>query len=327
MPYAETSKLKIAYEEAGSGPNVLVLVHGNFASSRWWKPVLERLPPGFRAITPVLRGCVGTTDTTPATSEASTKFEIPQLSDDLFDFVRCLGLSRFHLVGHSLGGAIAMQFALDHPDRLRSLMLVSSAPASGLAAMREGSSQSARMLRMWNPEDASHMGLLAMANRMHQAFGTNRIMLRSALAAMMPTAPSRGPVFDVLLDDAACMHPDAVVGFFRGLHRWNIERELARLGAPTLVLAGGKDVLIARAALEQTARLLPRGEFVEWPDVGHSPMLESPDAFARLIVEFSARQSLLMRIWTWIWLLWAAVIATKQRLVGPIPGKSRTDRA
>src|SRR5918911_1694474 len=114
MALVDASGLQIHYEAAGLGPNVFLLVHGNFASWRWWKPVFERLPPGFRAYAPDLRGCGETTG-----CAAGDDYSIPQLSSDLSAFAEALELRSFHLVGHSLGGAIALQFALEHADRLR----------------------------------------------------------------------------------------------------------------------------------------------------------------------------------------------------------------
>lgn len=308
MPSAKTSTLEIAYEESGTGPNVLVFLHGNFGSSRWWTPVLERLPPGFRAIAPVLRGCAGTTG-------ATNGFEITQLSDDLFELVSALGITRFHLVGHSLGGAVATQFALDHPEMLRSMMLVASAPASGLSGMRERGSRAAALLRMFDPDSAPSMSLLGLSYRVQTAWGANRSMLRDALADLMPTIPDKGPMFDALVEDATRMIPEAVVGYLKALHRFNVERELRRIvDVPVLVLAGGKDVLVPRGALERTAQLLPRGELVEWPHVGHSPMLEAPYDMARLVVDFSTRQSLVLRVWTWVWLLFMTQLLQPRRL-------------
>jgi 3-oxoadipate enol-lactonase len=303
MPYVHTPGLQIHFQDAGSGPNVFVLVHGNFASWRWWKQVFRRLPPGFRAYAPDLRGCG---DTGGGTSGGA--YDIPQLADDLLDFVDGIEQRSFHLVGHSLGGAVALQFALAHPDRVLSLTLVAPAPATGLLAMREGSSTTAKLLRTFNPENAPSMAVLHSSYRLHQALGTNRLMLRGALAKMMPTATLERVEIASLLRDAARMSPDAVVGFLQALHRWNVAGELGGLRVPTLILAGGKDVLVPAAELEEMAQVLPRGRLVVWPEVGHSPQVERPDEFVRLLVT-SARRSPVMRLRTWLW-----------RLRGPLKG-------
>jgi pimeloyl-ACP methyl ester carboxylesterase len=295
MPYVRTPGLEIHFQEAGAGPNVFVLVHGNFASWRWWKPVFQRLPPGFRAYAPDLRGCGDTLG-----GGSGDGYSMPRLAQDLLAFVDALDLRSFHLVGHSLGGAIALQFALERPDRVRSLTLVAPAPATGLLAMREGSSRSARLLRRIDPEHRPSMAVLQSSYRLHRALGTNRLMLRGALAELMPSARLDRAEVESLLTDAARMSPDAVVGFLQALHRWNVAAELGGLHVPTVVLAGGKDVLVPVAALRKMARLLPRGRLVVWREVGHSPQVERPERFVRVLAR-ATRRSPVARLRTWLW--------------------------
>jgi 3-oxoadipate enol-lactonase len=319
MAHIHTERLQIEYQEAGAGPNVFVFVHGNFASWRWWKPIFERLPPGYRAIAPDLRGCGDTAGETAGSTTRDDAYGIPQLADDLLAFVDAIGERSFHLVGHSLGGAVALQFALAHADRVRSLTLVAPAPAAGLGAMRKGRSPSALLLRTMNPEHAATMAFLHSSYRVHHALGTNRFMLRGTLAKMMPSATLDGADAKSLLGDAARMSPDAVVGFLQALHRWNVVDQLWAMHVPTLILAGGKDALVPVAALEETAELLPRGRLMVWPDVGHSAQVERPDAFVGLLEE-AARRSLLMRVWTWLWLARRHLARDVSRGPGAGPG-------
>jgi len=291
MPFVSTPRLRVHYEEAGAGPEVFVFVHGNFASWRWWKPVLQRLPPGWRGIAPDLRGCGETSSDT--TAEARASFAIPELAADLAAFVEALGLGAFHLVGHSLGGAVALQYALQHQARVRSLTLVAPAPPTGLSALREGTSTAARFLRRIDLDHRSSLAALQSSYRMQRALGTNRWILRRALAEMMPSAELDSAAAEELLADAARLSSDAVVGFLEALHRWNVEAELPALRVPSVILWGEKDTLVPRAALEKMARLLPAAEMVVWPDTGHSPQLERPDEFVALLA--SSRRGLLAR--------------------------------
>jgi branched-chain amino acid transport system permease protein len=316
VPFVKTPHLDVHFREAGAGPNVFVFVHGNFGSSRWWTQTLARLPAGFRAYAPDLRGCGDTT----LASSSDHAFDIAPLAADLLDFVDALHLRSFHLVGHSLGGAVALRFALGHARRVRSLTLVAPAPATGLVAMREGSSTSARLLRLIDPEHGPSMSVLHSGYRIHHALGTNRLMLRGALAKMMPTATLSPNDVESLLDDAARMSPAAVIGFLQALHRWNVTGELRNLHVPTLVLAGGADVLVPAPALQEIAQNLPRGEILVWPEVGHSPQLERPDEFVGLLAA-SARRSPLMRLRTWWWKL----LTRPSRTPGPASTPSRRE--
>jgi len=253
--------------------------------------VLQRLPPGWRGIAPDLRGCGETSSDT--TAEARASFAIPELAADLAAFVEALGLGAFHLVGHSLGGAVALQYALQHQARVRSLTLVAPAPPTGLSALREGTSTAARFLRRIDLDHRSSLAALQSSYRMQRALGTNRWILRRALAEMMPSAELDSAAAEELLADAARLSSDAVVGFLEALHRWNVEAELPALRVPSVILWGEKDTLVPRAALEKMARLLPAAEMVVWPDTGHSPQLERPDEFVALLA--SSRRGLLAR--------------------------------
>src|SRR5438105_3348544 len=184
MPFVQLETIRAHYEEAGAGRNVLVLVHGNFASSRWWRPVLDRVPAGWRAYAMDLRGCG---ETAPPT-DAAAQYSIPNLASDLAAFVERLDLPAFHLVGHSLGGAVALEFALQRDERVRSLALVAPPPPGGLAAMRRGHSRFARILRTVDPGDPASMIGLRESYRLQGVLGTNRVLLRGMLARMMPTA-------------------------------------------------------------------------------------------------------------------------------------------
>jgi branched-chain amino acid transport system permease protein len=290
MPFVSTSRLRVHYEEAGAGPELFVFVHGNFASWRWWKPILEKLPPGWHGVAPDLRGCG---ETSADADGARSAYAIPELAGDLAGFVDALGYGAFHLVGHSLGSAVALQFALQHEARVRSLTLVAPAPPTGLSALREGTSTAARFLRRIDPDHRPSLAALQSSYGMHRALGTNRWILRRALAEMMPSAALDGVAAEALLSDASRLSSEAVVGFLEALHRWNVEAELARLRVPTVILWGAKDTLIPRAGLEKMAQLLPAAELVVWPDTGHSPQLERPDAFVDLLV--SSRRGLLAR--------------------------------
>lgn len=277
MPFVPVPGLNVHYEMAGEGDVVLVLIHGNFASWRWWRPLLHRLPRGHRAYVPDLRGC-GDSDHPP------DGYTLEQLAADLDHVVTALRLPTFHLVGHSLGAAVATQFALDHPGRVNTLTLVAPAPADGLPMW-----PSSTFRRLFDAEVEASLATLEAIYRVFRTLDANRPVLRRALMRMMPTL-AYDDAFEALVDDAVRMAPSAVVGHARALDTWNVLDRLGRLDRPALLLWGELDVLIPRAAVARTARSLRRGRLVTWPDVGHAPQLEQPDRFARLLFNFVGEQ-------------------------------------
>ena len=123
----------------------MLLLHGSFGSSRWWEPFLELLPDEIYAIAPDLRGCgqshpqPGSNAPDASMSAFSTDAHCLQIAEQMLDvhsFVKALGWRNFDLVGHSSGGAIAIEFALHHGELLNSLTLVERRQLPGMPADR-----------------------------------------------------------------------------------------------------------------------------------------------------------------------------------------------
>jgi len=273
MPVLETPELAISYETAGRGRHAMVLVHGNFATWRWWKPILDRPARGFRLYAPTLRGFG-------ASLAASRARSIDVLANDLYAFVHGLGLERVHLVGHSLGGAVALEYALTWPETVASVALVAPASGDGLEAMRSRNDAVGMLLRWTDPKWLASRIVLLQALRWERFAGTRRDSLARALAEMMPSAEPASVQFDALLADALAIDELVVVDTYEALRRWDIRPRLPDLALPVRVLAGGRDAIVPLSSLEALARALPRGQLEVWHDVGHSPQLEKPAEFA-----------------------------------------------
>lgn len=127
-----TSRLRIHVREAGSGPVPVVLLHGNCSSSAFFDELMLSLGPRYRAIAPDLRG-YGQTEPLPVDATRGCG----DWADDLAALVDALGLGRFHLAGWSMGGGIAMRYALDHADRLLSLTLIAPLSPFGFGGTRD----------------------------------------------------------------------------------------------------------------------------------------------------------------------------------------------
>jgi pimeloyl-ACP methyl ester carboxylesterase len=101
---------------------------------------------------------------------------------------------------------------------------------------------------------------------------------------MMPTADMSPAEFDALVDDAMSMDPAVIARLYNALLRWDASDIARHVRLPTRILAGGRDALVPRATLEFLAAQLKVALEV-WPDVGHSPMIERPEAFVAWLLE------------------------------------------
>jgi pimeloyl-ACP methyl ester carboxylesterase len=117
-----TGRLETAYLETGTGNVPVVLVHGNCSSSLFFQDMMLALAAAgnYHVYAPDMRG-YGESETLPV---AATR-GVQDFSDDLAAFARAMGLSGFHLLGWSLGGNVVMQYVIDYPGTVRSLILES----------------------------------------------------------------------------------------------------------------------------------------------------------------------------------------------------------
>ena len=107
------------------------LVHGNVSSSRFWAEQMAALPDRYRVVAPDLRG-YGDSETRPVDATRGVR----EFSEDLTALFKALGLETVALVGWSIGGGIAMQYAIDHPGTLSELVLVSTMSPYGFGGTR-----------------------------------------------------------------------------------------------------------------------------------------------------------------------------------------------
>ncbi|HEV2581747.1 MAG TPA: alpha/beta hydrolase, partial [Ktedonobacteraceae bacterium] len=130
----QTDRLKVAYLEAGTGDVPVVLIHGNCSSSAFFQDfMLALVATGrYRIFAPDMRG-YGDSETLPVDATRGVR----DFSDDLDAFARATNLTSFHLLGWSLGGNVVMQYAIDYPGMLRSLMLESPGSPFGFGGTKD----------------------------------------------------------------------------------------------------------------------------------------------------------------------------------------------
>ena len=119
MSYADVNGLSLYYEEHGAG-EPLVLLHGGLGAAELWAPVLPALAAGRRVIAVDLQGHGHTAD-------VDRPFRAETMADDVAALIEHLGLERADVMGYSLGGLVALRTAIQHPQRVRRLVLVSIA--------------------------------------------------------------------------------------------------------------------------------------------------------------------------------------------------------
>ena len=252
MPRLRAADLDVHYLEAGDPSGIpVVFVHGNWATASWWEPLLARLPARYRGLAPDVRGRGGTTG-------PDSSYEIGALAADLLAFATAAGAERFHLVGHSLGGAIALQTALDAPERIRSIAAIGPAWVDGAPAV-------------YNQPDRQ------------RALASDSTFFGTALKALAPAAPD-DDYWKRLVREGHAQRIEATLRNLDALERWTPGDRLASITAPKLVVAGALDPLTGGAVAERAAAALGT-RLVTMDGVGHSPNIEAPDRVMGLLAE------------------------------------------
>ncbi len=247
MASVKANDLETFYLEQGTGTPVLH-IHGNWATSSWWEPLLARLPAGRRALAPDLRG-------RGKTRGPDSDYSVSSLASDVLAFAGALGLDRFDLVGHSLGSCVAMEIGLTHPERLRSLVVVSPGWIDGMPAS------------------------YAMPEH-QQRLKDDPTFLNAALHAIVPVAED--DFWKRLVREGGEQRIEAAMGLIPALMDWKPGDAVGRIDVPRVVIAGANDLFTGGPNAVRVAQAL-RCELVTMPGVSHGPMLEAPDAFAELV--------------------------------------------
>lgn len=254
MPYVRAGDIRIHYREKGNGPEAILFVHGNIASWRWWEEVMELLPEEeYHSYAPDSRGC-GLTD------KPHHGHSIEQFAEDVEAFADTLNLKEFTLVGHSLGGATALRYAIRYPRRLKRLVLLNPPPAEGAKTARYGYP----LVKHWQKD-------------------------RGALKrALKRTAPTRAydRFFEKIVDEAFMASEQVFEGNARALAEMDLSRELGKIEVPTLLIAGGLSGWSSLRAILRIHRLIPKSRLKIIPNVGHSLNIENPQKFVDLLTEF-----------------------------------------
>lgn len=269
-------------------PEPAVLVHGLGGSSKNWTDLMDLLSSPGRPGEPVLE--VEALDL-PGFGEspvpADGDYSIGGRAATVIDLIDKQARWPVHLVGNSLGGAVATRVAARRPDLVRTLTLVS--PALPDLRPRILPLRLAAVSVPWLGSWA--LGRLALQSPEQRALRTLSEVY--ADPKLMHPLRVREEVDEIIRRDSLSYENAVLLGSIRALVAeyarrgpGTLWRDAARVTAPTLVIHGSHDRLVAPSAAAKAARSFRYGQAVVLPRVGHVAMMERPDLVARLMREF-----------------------------------------
>jgi pimeloyl-ACP methyl ester carboxylesterase len=266
-----------ALYRAGEG-EPLVLIHGFTATWRCWLPVLAELVPRFEVIAPTLHGHDGGTEL-PA---HDTPHTIARAADFLEEHLDALGVGTAHLVGNSMGGALALELA----KRGRARSVVGISPAGGL---RPGDAAAAdQIIKVFTRMQTTTRKSVKFLPKVMARPGLRRLALRDVMTRghQVPAAEAVG----LARSSLNCAIVEDVYAVLRAgdaaLH------DLQTIDVPVLVTWGDKDrILPIDVHSPRLREQIPGIEFRVTPGLGHTPMWDDPGLIASAIADFATRHA------------------------------------
>jgi pimeloyl-ACP methyl ester carboxylesterase len=268
---AHLNGIDINYEVHGAGAP-LILTHGYSATLEMWRAQVPALSAHYRLVIYDARG--HGQSTAPADMEQYSLAR--DYVGDLLALMDHLGIEQARVGGLSMGGMIAQEFALQHPERVKSLLLFDTGPRVGAIAQDTARVAQFQKMREMMQSVARTKGMGAIIDAMR-----NSPMLSAAAGRGLPDAARTH------IDNMKKMSVDGYLGGSKAMQDWpgTLDR-LHEISVPTLVLVGEQDnLLTASRAIHNT---IAGSRFVLLRNCGHGSNIWRPDAFTAEVLDFLA---------------------------------------
>jgi 3-oxoadipate enol-lactonase len=250
MEKINVNGIRLAYERRGNGAS-LVLLHGYPLDHHLWDEVLPLLEDTFDVIVPDLRGFGESTT-------VDSPYTMDDYASDIAGLLDHLGIQKTAIVGHSMGGYVALAFARLFPERVSSLGLVSSQVLADPPDRKEGRYKSAA--------DVAENGIASVVATMTPKFTADE-NLQSFARISLERQQAAG-----------------YIGALRAMaERMDSTPLLSSLKVPVVIVHGESDALIPVDRAREVKTALPAAHLVEISRVGHMPMMEAKEKTAQAL--------------------------------------------
>jgi pimeloyl-ACP methyl ester carboxylesterase len=275
MSTARVGSIELYYEEEGQG-EPLLLIMGLAADSTAWMFQRPDFAARYRTIVFDNRG-VG------RSSKPRGPYTIHEMADDAAGLLDVLDVRRAHVVGVSMGGMIAQELALRHPERVRGLVLACTFPEPDATTERQRRISLAQFGGRVTADGGIEIDVAALDPLAFFQHLLPTVFNQSFIDRELPNLLQ---VFGGALQYGFSM--EAVLGQVAAVMGHKATDRLHRIAAPTLVITGDADLLISPANSDILARNIPGAKLVKVPGGSHGFNFETPDIFNRHVLDFLA---------------------------------------
>ena len=232
------------YIEQGEGP-VLIVLHGLFGALSNFKDVLDEFSKDYKVVIPIM----------PIYDLPMLKTNVKELAKYIDEFVRFKGFSEVTLLGNSLGGHVSLVYTVNHPKKVKAMILTGS---SGLYENAFGGSFPRR-------EDKKYI-----REKVEKTFYDPNVATDELVEEVFGIINDRNRLIRVLAIAKAAI-------------RHNMREEIPKMDLPVCLIWGKNDIVTPPDVAEEFHELFPNSE-LHWIDkCGHAPMMEHPEEFNRIL--------------------------------------------
>lgn len=252
--------IDLYYEVSGEG-QPLVFIHGLGSSTQDWEFQVPVFSKSFKVITFDLRGHG-------RSNKPAGPYDVPMYAHDLAGLLLGLDIPAAHIVGISLGGGVAFEFAINYPAQTKTLTIVNSAPTLG-------------PIEQAKPEIERRVGIV-------QQLGM--AAMGQALAAGLFPKPEQSSLRDTFIERWARNDPEAYIAATRSMLGWNVMNRLGEIKCPSLIMSADQDYSPV-AVKEMYIKLMPNAQLAVISDSHHATPIEKPEEFNRVLLDFLTQHS------------------------------------
>jgi 3-oxoadipate enol-lactonase len=256
MPLLDIGDIKLNYQIAGEG-DPLLLIHGLGSSGGDWELQVYYFSSRYKVITFDLRGH-GMSGKPPG------PYSVKLFAEDSARMLSSLGCSPAHILGVSLGGMVGFQMGIDHPEAVRSLVIVNSTPDLVPRNLKD---------RLWIWQRYLVIKLLGM-RKLGEMLG-NRFFPK----------PEQGELREIFIERWAENHKPSYLEAMKAVVGWSVYNQLGEIKAPTLVIGSDGDYFPTEHK-EDYVKRIPRGRLEIVKEARHALPAEKPGEFNRLVDDF-----------------------------------------
>jgi len=247
MAYQLKKEENFQYIEEGEGP-ILLLLHGLFGALSNWESVLDHFSKDYKVVIPLM----------PIYQMPVLKTNVGGLSDFIHEFILFKKYPPVTLLGNSLGGHVALVYAIDHPERINAMVLTGS---SGLYEK-------------------------AMGDTFPQRKNYEFIRAKTEFTFYDPKVASKELVDEVFEIVNSRTKGIRIVQMAKSAIRHNISNEIHNIKVPVCLIWGKDDNITPMEVAEEFKHLLPNSELHYIDKCGHAPMMEHPEEFNAILEGF-----------------------------------------